>query len=139
MLEAKVIGISLPTSLTWARSCCEWVRLVHALSGIWIGIMLRVLVRNRVLWLNDHTCSERVVSHSAHELLVCVEIVILVLEVLVHCCAHVLHHRIHHLVRLELLLWIRHELLLLVLEAHLLLHHGVLLGKLCILVVVTSD
>jgi len=134
VLEAKIIGISLPARLTWTSSRSEWVLLLHILVCIRVGIVLWVLIGDRVVLLlnDDHACSKWIVSHSTHELLVCVEVLILVLEVLVHSGGHLLHHWVHLLSLI---------LLLLVLEvlvhstAHLL-HHGVLLRCLSILVVV---
>jgi hypothetical protein len=98
--------------------------------------MIFVLVRDWVLWLNDdHACSKWVVTHSTHELLVCVEVLLLVLVVLVHTGSHLLHHWVH-LLRLVLLLL---GLEVLVHGGTHLMHHWVLLGWLGILVVVASD
>lgn len=136
MFEAKVVGISLPTCFTWASSSSEWILLLHTLSGVWVSIMVFVLVGDRVLWLNDdHARSEWVVSHATHELLVRIEVLLLVLEVLVHTSSHLLHHWVHLLCLVLLLL----SLEILVHCGTHLLHHWVLLGWLGILVVVSSD
>jgi len=122
VLEAKVIGISLPTCLTWT-ACCEWILLLpHVLLGVWVRVVRWVLVRDWVLWLDhDHASCEWIVTHSTHELCVGVKVVLLLLEVLVHCRSHLGHHGI--LGGLKLVIHRR---------AHLS-HHGVHVGSVLIL------